>query len=77
MESSRLRPICTVARSLKIPMARAKRRRPLTKDQVKAVLDATADYALRKFPRAMARLLCADFVGAGDGRLRTRMKIQN
>ncbi len=30
-----------------------------------------------KFRRATARLLSVDFVGVGDGHLRTRMKIQN
>ena len=49
----------------------------VTQEQVKADLDATADYALRKFRRATARLLSVDFAGAGAGRSRTRMKIRN
>ena len=48
----------------------------VTEEQVKSVLDATADYAL-KFRRAMARSRSADFAGAGDGRLPTRTKIQD
>ena len=48
----------------------------VTQDQVKAVLDATADYAL-KIPACNGTLAVCGFCRAGMGSLRTRMKIQN
>ncbi len=49
----------------------------VTKDQVKADLDADVRLRAQKFRRATGRSRCADFAGAGDGHLRTRMRIQN
>ena len=49
----------------------------LPKEQVKADLDATSDYALTKIAAQTADWESADFVGAGDGRSVTRMKIRN
>jgi len=48
----------------------------VTQDQIKAVLDATADYAL-KIPACNGTLAVCGFVGAEDGPLRTRKKIKN
>jgi len=55
-----------MAKSLKMPMEQGKAISAVTQDQVKAVLDATANYAL-KIRHATARSLSVDFVGVGDG----------
>src|SRR6478672_2440818 len=49
----------------------------LTPEQIKTVLDATSDYASRKFRPLAARSRSADSAGAGDGRSITQTKIQN
>ena len=48
----------------------------VTQDQVRRFL-TQQPITRSKFRHATARLLSVDFVGAGDGRLRMRMKIQN